>query len=65
MKCMRAMCGISIIYGVTIVEIRRCVSELSAVERMKINLLMWYGHVERMEKEKVAKMATVEGSIRL
>jgi hypothetical protein len=45
------MCGVSIMDRVRNEEVRRrCGSELSIGERMDINLLRWYGHVERMEE---------------
>ena len=52
MKCMRAMCGVSIWDRIRNEEVRRrCGSELSIGERMDRNVLRWYGHVERMEEE--------------
>jgi hypothetical protein len=66
MKCMRAMCGVSIMDGVRNEdERRRRDSEVSIGERMDINVLRWYGHVERMEEERIVKRvysAKVEGS---
>jgi hypothetical protein len=53
MKCMKAMCGVSIMDRVRNKEMRTsCGSELSIGERMDKNVLRWYGHVERMEEER-------------
>jgi hypothetical protein len=69
MKCMRDMCGVSIMDRVRNEEVRRrCGSELSIGERMDINVLRWYGHVERMGEHyfnrvvKIVYMSKVEGS---
>jgi hypothetical protein len=52
-KCMRAMCGVSIMDRVRNEEVRRrCGSELCIGERIDRNVLRWYGHVERMEEER-------------
>jgi hypothetical protein len=37
-------------------DIRRwCGRSVSIWERMDINVLRWYGHVERLEKERMVK----------
>jgi hypothetical protein len=63
---MRAMFGVSIMDRVRNEDVRRrCGSEVSIGERMDINVFMWYGHVERMEEEKIVKgvySAKIEGS---
>jgi hypothetical protein len=47
MKCMKAICAVSIMDRVRNEDVRRrCGSVVSIGERMDINLLMWYGHVE-------------------
>jgi hypothetical protein len=65
-NCMRAMCGVSIMDRVRNEDVRRrCGSRVSIGERMYRNVLKWYGHVERMEKERIVKRvysAKVEGS---
>jgi (2Fe-2S) ferredoxin len=65
MKCMRAMCGITIMNRVRNEDVRsRCGSEVSIGERMDRNVLRWYGHVDRMEEERIVKRvysAKVEG----
>jgi hypothetical protein len=51
-KCMRAMCGVTIINRVRNEDmLRRYGTELNIGERMDRNVLMWYGHVEKMEDE--------------
>jgi hypothetical protein len=46
MKCMRIMCGVSIMDRVRNEEVwRRCGSEQTIGERMDIKVLRWYGHV--------------------
>jgi hypothetical protein len=66
MKCMRAMCGVSIMDRIINDDVgRQCGSEVSIRERMDINILRWYGHVERLEEERMVKSvycAKVEGS---
>jgi hypothetical protein len=48
-KCMRGICAVSIMDIVRNEEVRRRCSVLSIGERMDINVLMRYGHVERRE----------------
>jgi hypothetical protein len=56
MKCRRAICGLSIMNRIRNDEARRrCGSKLRIGKRMDINVLMWYGHVERIEEEIVEK----------
>jgi hypothetical protein len=56
MKCMRAMCGVSIMDRVRNEDIRRrCGSEISIEKRMDRNVLRWCGHVRRMEEERLVK----------
>jgi hypothetical protein len=66
MKCMSATCGVSIMDIIRKEEVRRrCGSELSIGEGMDRNVFRWYGHLERMEEERVVKrlyMSNVEGS---
>jgi hypothetical protein len=60
MKCMRAMCGVSIMDGVRNGDVRGgCDSEVSIGEIFDKNVLMWYGHVERMEEERMVKRAYI------
>jgi hypothetical protein len=60
MNCMRAMCGVSIMDRVRNEDVhRRCGSELRIEERMDINVLRWYDHVERMEEERMVKRVYV------
>jgi hypothetical protein len=50
------MCAVSIIDTVRNEDVcRRCGSEVSIGERMDRNVLSWYGHVERMEEERMGK----------
>jgi hypothetical protein len=66
MKYMRAMCGESIMDRVRTEDVhRRCGSEVSIEERMGRNVLRCYGHMERMEEERIVKRVystKVEGS---
>jgi hypothetical protein len=63
---MRAMCRVSIVDGVRNYDVyRRCGSVISIGERMYINALRRYGHVVRMEEERMVKIvycAKIEGS---
>jgi hypothetical protein len=64
-KCIRDMCGVSIMDKVRNEDVRRrCGSEVSIGERMDINVMRVYGYVERMEEERMVKSvyATVKGS---
>jgi hypothetical protein len=57
MKCIRAMCGVSITDRVRNEEVRRRGgSELSIGKRMDRNMLRWYDHVEETEEEIVIKI---------
>jgi hypothetical protein len=49
LKCMRSICAVSIMDIVRNQEVRRCCGVLSIGERLDINVLMRYGHVERRE----------------
>jgi hypothetical protein len=66
MKCMRAMCGVSIMVRVRNEDERRqCGSEVSIREIMDRNVMMLYGHLETMEEERMVKSVyrvKVEGS---
>jgi hypothetical protein len=56
MKFMRAICGVSIMNRVINEDVcRQCGSEVSVGERMDRNVLMWYGHLERMEEERIVE----------
>jgi hypothetical protein len=53
---MRAICGVIIMDRVRNEDVRKlCGSEVSIGERMYINVLMWYGHVARMQDEIMVK----------
>jgi hypothetical protein len=66
MKCMRPMCGVRIMDRVRNEDVRRrCGSEVSIWEIMDRNVLRLYGHLERMEEERIVKrvyIAKDEGS---
>jgi hypothetical protein len=48
-KCMRGICAVSIMDIFRNQEVRRFCDALSIGERMDINVLMRYGHVERRQ----------------
>jgi hypothetical protein len=53
---MRAICGLTIMIRVRNEDVRRrCDVEINIGERMYINVLRWYGHVESMEEERIVK----------
>ena len=56
MDCLRNICGLRRIDRVPNVEIRRrCGKSVSVGQRMDQGLLRWFGHVERMGDERLAK----------
>ena len=56
MNCLRNICGLRRIDRVPNVEIRRrCGKNVSVGQRMDQGLLRWFGHVERMGDERLAK----------
>ncbi|XP_069947548.1 RNA-directed DNA polymerase from mobile element jockey isoform X1 [Cherax quadricarinatus] len=51
MSCLRAMCGVNIMQRIRSLEVRRrCGIAKTVVQRAEEGLLMWFGHVERMER---------------
>ena len=60
MKCLRSMCGVSLWHRLRNEEIRRRVGvqrELSS--RADMAVLRWFGHMERMEDERMTKRVMV------
>ena len=55
MNCLRNICGLRIIDRVPNVEIRRCKKNVSVSQRIDQGMLRWFGHVERMGDERMAK----------
>ena len=56
MNCLRNICGVRRIDRVSNVEIRkRCGKNVSVSQRMDQGVLRWFGHVERMGNERIAK----------
>ena len=55
MNCLRNICGLRRIDRVSNVEIRRCRKNVSVRQRIDQGLLRWFGHVERMGGERMAK----------
>ena len=56
MNCLRNICGIRRIDRVSNAEIRRrCGKNVSVSQRMDQGVLRWFGHVERMGNERLAK----------
>ena len=56
MNCLRNICGLRRIDRVSNVEIRRrCGKNVSVSQRMDQGVLRWFGHVERMENERMVK----------
>ena len=64
--CLRNMCGIRRVDGVRNAIVReRCGCKLNVLERIERNVLKGFGHVERMEEERLVKrvyQANVEDS---
>ena len=56
MNCLRNICRLRRIDRVPNVEIRRmCGRDVSVSQRMDQGVLRWFGHVERMENERLVK----------
>ena len=55
MNCLRNICGLTRIDRVPNVEIRRCGKKVSVSQRIDQGVLRWFGHVERMGDERMAK----------
>ena len=55
MNCLRNICGLRRIDRVPNVEIRRCRKKVSVSHRIDQGVLRWFGHVERMGDERMAK----------
>ena len=56
MKCLRSVCGVKRIDRVRNDDVRaRCGNEVSLLERADRGVLRWFGHVERMDDERIVK----------
>ena len=55
MNCLRNICGLRRIDRVLNVEIRRCGKNVSVSQRIDQDVLRWFGHVEKMGDERMAK----------
>ena len=56
MSCLRSMCGVTRLDRITNEEIRRRVGvEVELSERVNRSVLRWFGHVERMSEERMAR----------
>ena len=56
MNCLRSICGVRRLDRVRNEEIRRrCSKEVSVCEKVDQSVLRWFGHVERMEEERLVK----------
>ena len=56
MNCLRNICGLRRIDKVLNVKIRRrCGENVSVSQRIDQGVLRWFGHVERMGEERMAK----------
>ena len=55
MNCLRNICGLRKIDRVPNVEIRRCGKNVTVSQRIDQGVLRWFGHVERMGDEMMAK----------
>ena len=55
MNCLRNICGLGRIDRAPNVEIRRCGKKVSVSQRIDKGVLRWFGHVERMGDERMAK----------
>ena len=55
MNCLRNICGLRRIDRVPNVEIRRLEKIVSVSQRIDQGVLRWFGHVERMRDERMAK----------
>ena len=57
MNCLRNICGLRRIGSVSNVKSRRrCVKNISVSQRIDQGVLRWFGHVERMVDERMAKI---------
>ena len=62
MKCLRSMCGVTIRDRIRNEEIRRRVGvQINMAGRVERCVLRWFGHVERMNDERMAKRVYVSG----
>ncbi|TOF78419.1 hypothetical protein CGJ15_26585, partial [Vibrio parahaemolyticus] len=65
MSCLRAMCGVNIMQRIRSLEVRRrCGITKTVVQRAEEGLLRWFGHVERMERNRMTSrvyQSVVEG----
>ena len=55
MNCLRNICGLRRFDRVVNVEIRRCGKNVSVSQRIDQGVLKWFGHVEGMGDERMAK----------
>ena len=56
MGCLRNICGVRRVDRISNVEIRRrCGKNVGVGERMDRGVLRWFGHVERMGEERLAR----------
>ena len=56
MRCLRAMCGLRLMDRVRNTEIReRCGDRKSVLERADEGVLKWFGHLERMNEDRLVK----------
>ena len=55
MTCLRNISGLRRIDRAPNVEIRRCGKNVSVSQRIDQGVLRWFGHVERMGDERMAK----------
>ena len=62
MKCLRSMCGVTVRDRIRNEEIRRRVGvQINMSGRVERCVLRWFGHVERMNDERMAKRVYVSG----
>ena len=65
MNCLRSMCGVRRIDRISNAEIRRrCNKEMGVGNKIDQSVLRWFGHMERMENERLVKrvyVSKVEG----
>ncbi|MCP3679428.1 MAG: hypothetical protein GY782_03855 [Gammaproteobacteria bacterium] len=66
MSYLRGACGVTLWNRLTNEEVKqRCGVETDVIEKMRRNTLRWFGHVERMESERLTKRvyaSEVEGT---
>ena len=66
MRCLRRVLGVSVMDRVRNVDIRRvCGNKMSLTDRADRNMLKWFGHIERMEGNRLTKKiytSKVEGN---